>query len=89
MIPTATRARPTCLLNIQRTMAVRERASPTMATKPDENISLRFWTSLMTRVMSRPTGLRWKKWVLRFMRWRNTCMRKSSMAICPTQARSP
>ena len=89
MMPTATRARPTCLLNIQITMAVRDKASPTMATNPEENISLRFCTSLMTRVMSRPTGLRWKKWVLRFMRWENSCMRRSSMAIWPTQASRP
>jgi hypothetical protein len=67
-------------------MASRERASPTMATNPEENISLRFCTSLVTRVMRRPTGLRWKKSVLRPMRWAKSCMRRSSMARWPTLA---
>ena len=77
---------PGWVQNIQITMASRERASPTMATKPEANISFRFCTSLVTRVMRRPTGLRWKKSVLRPMRCAKSCIRSSSMAFWPTQA---
>ena len=57
--------------------------SSKMETTPAVNISFSASTSLVTRVTSRPTGLRSKKAMCRPCRWRKICARRSNITFCP------
>ena len=65
------------------TMAIRRIRSPAALSAPEANISLMASTSLVTRVTSRPTGVRSKKPSLRVWRKRKTCARRSNIARAP------
>ena len=65
------------------TMPTRRTRSPTALSAPEANISLMASTSLVTRVTSRPTGVRSKKPSLRVCRKRKTWARRSAIARAP------
>ena len=57
---TSTSASRQSITSIIPMMAIRVKTSPKMVTTPDENSSFSVSTSEVTRVISRPTGLRSK-----------------------------
>ena len=64
-------------------MAISVKASPKIVTTPEENSSFSVSTSEVTRVISRPTGLRSKYWTLSRCRWAKISIRRSYMTRCP------
>ncbi len=66
-------------------MNIRVKTSPKIATTPEVNISFRTSTSLVSRVISRPTGLRSKKRTDRRCSWAKISVRRSYMTRWPIQ----
>ena len=67
------------------TMMLRSvKKSPKIATTPEEKRSFSTSTSVVTRVTSRPTGLRSKKAISSRCKWRKICLRRSYITFCPT-----
>ena len=66
-------------------MKSRTKTSPKMVTTPAPNISLRTSMSLVTRVISRPTGLASKKRSDRRCMWENSSTRMSNITRCASQ----
>jgi len=59
--------------------------SLTATTRPEVNISLSTWTSLVTRVISRPTGLRSKNAGESFCSREKICSRRVKMTRWPVR----
>ncbi len=81
--PIENRASRQSIANIANRMKPRRTTSPSRLTIPDANISLSDSTSLVRRVISRPTGVRSKNDADSDITWRWTRTRRSFMPSWP------
>ena len=72
-------------MNIATPIATSVNMSPSPATTPEVKSSFRVSTSDVTRVMSRPAGLRSKNETERRWRCEKICMRRSRMTLWPSR----